>query len=232
MNYKIAHFSIDDCSEVFLDLSSGCYHSIFDHYFFAFLKNVHELFSVKVTLYCFVDIPRLKDLYCMELKKCDWILLGVHAWNSNVTISNASSALEEHISEIESFYESFGGVSSISRLHFFDCSERLKQVLKNFGVDTLLTADDCRNSYRLPLEIDDAVSEHGEIVYNGFRYIKSDFRIENSLKRLFHVCRSLLFKKRLFFFTHEWFVKKRLHRIFMYIVFAVCKIRKLRFVAR
>ena len=52
---KIINFSIDDCIEIFRDITINNYNSLFESDYFSFFKELHDKYDAKISLYSFVE---------------------------------------------------------------------------------------------------------------------------------------------------------------------------------
>ena len=88
---KFVHFSIDDCSAVFKDITENEneYDYLFEQSFFKYLRSLHKKYDAKVTLYCFYDFNNFCIKNCTtKFKKdfeenSDWLKIGYHAYDVN-----------------------------------------------------------------------------------------------------------------------------------------------------
>ena len=54
-NGSIAHFSVDDTINIFIDLTNHSYDSIFENETLNFFRCMHEQYGGKVTFYCYYE---------------------------------------------------------------------------------------------------------------------------------------------------------------------------------
>lgn len=214
-NGKKVHLSFDDCYICLKDLSTNNtkYNSIFEHPFFADLKEMHDATGAKFTLYTYEEvndynISQLPEKYVKELSSnCDWLKIGYHA--KNPSISKDSIAIYQifakSYTKVDSalISKSIGDAKASSiRLHFFYATQEEVAFLKENGVKTLLAADDNRISYSLLKKENDLLIKEEELVKNGIRYVSTDLRIERD--NLLWGIYSNLNDNELVVFTHEW----------------------------
>ena len=143
------HLSLDDVHQLFLDVQKLHPDSLFELPLLSELKRLHELYGARFTLYCFEDSTcRLCEEYCKELKDNEeWLQVGYHAGiDGDVTIDSYQKFKTY-------FSEHNVKLASSLRLHYFNCPEKLKEVLRSDGVQRLFCADDGRDSYGLAEKI-------------------------------------------------------------------------------
>ena len=84
---KVMHFSIDDCSLIFKNLTNRNYTSLFDEPVLRRLKALHEKYGLKASLYVFYEygdfcLANATDEYAVEWQEnSDWLKLAPHAYN-------------------------------------------------------------------------------------------------------------------------------------------------------
>ncbi len=82
---KYYRFSLDDNIWVFRDLAYGRYHSIFDHPYLSFLREIHEEFHTKIQLNVYYEtdefcLAQMPDRYKEEWEEnARWLRLSFHA---------------------------------------------------------------------------------------------------------------------------------------------------------
>ena len=55
---KIIHFSIDNCIEMFRDITINNYNSIFENKHFNLFKELHNKYNACISLYTFIEYAR------------------------------------------------------------------------------------------------------------------------------------------------------------------------------
>ena len=86
---KIINFSIDDCIEIFRDITINNYNSLFESDYFSFFKELHDKYNAKISLYSFVEykgfnIKNTTDKFKKEfIDNSDWLKIGFHGFNEN-----------------------------------------------------------------------------------------------------------------------------------------------------
>lgn len=219
---KSIHISIDDVSSSLknLTIKADSYERIWNEPFFSYLQDLHDVTGAKFTLYVFEEdslwnVESFPSKYDVDLKNsADWLRFAWHARNAMVT----RESLRLNEKEFCESYEKTTKVltehgllpAGIVRLQFFFATEPEIECLKRGGVRMLLSADDERNSYSLPMDVDDELKRVEELMYNGVVYESTDERIE---KNSFWGVVTSLFKnakdEKLVIFTHEWALDKK-----------------------
>lgn len=185
------HFSVDDCFQSLIEVSDKNI-PLFDHPFFKFLKELHDIYGTNIDLYLFYEVTTsgatrtLKDV-SSGLKKYfeenPWIRFGPHALN-DATRPHTQTP-EEQTKTFDLIYQEidrFAGRdkrSALVRLHYFSESVELAGYFKKNGVEAIFTTDKDAISYRLPEEIKKILEERGIAEYNGINFIRTNFRAED-----------------------------------------------------
>ena len=192
-NIKRVHISLDDVRQLFIDAKELGITSLFATPLITELKQLHEQYGVKFSLYCFDDPAyRLNQFNCSELKDNEeWLRIGYHAdKDGSVTLGGYRG--------FEDYYRGAGlSLASSLRLHYFDCSQELIPELRENGVIRLFCADDGRNSYGIPKD-----AYMGGYLRDGIRFCPTDLRLEHNVSRMMEEPR-LLSKEELIIFGHE-----------------------------
>lgn len=192
-NIKQVHISLDDVQQLFIDAKELGLTSLFATPLITELERLHEQYGAKFSLYCFDDPAyRLNRSYCSELKANeDWLRIGYHADRDGAVTLNGYSGFTE-------YYKTAGITAASSlRLHYFDCPEELKAVMRVEGVQQLLCADDGRDSYGLSGKI-----YRGGYSEDGMTYLPTDIRLEHNVTRLIKR-QDIQDKEELIIFGHE-----------------------------
>lgn len=101
-------------------------------------------------------------------------------------------------------------ISKVIRLHYFYGTEQMISFLKSVGVVGLLCADDDRISYNLSVEENAALLKNDLLCKEGMKYYRTHLRIEKIRFKSFIIkLLSLIGKKTIIIFTHEWALNKR-----------------------
>lgn len=187
---KEAHISIDDCILNFKMMTEekDNIDSIFDIPFFQDLRNFHETYHVKFTLYCWehksgYNFSRVTDAFQMEFaKNSSWLKVGFHGSakfdylkdeNGGRTVEEFKDAyLNFKQNAIRCFTEE--SLARCLRLHrYIGCREEV-EFLKKEGVNELLTAHDQRISYDLSEAENETVLLGDSQCFRGIKYSHSD----------------------------------------------------------
>ena len=187
------HLSLDDVHQLFLDAQKMHPDSLFELPLLSELKRLHELYGAKFTLYCIDDSNyRLREEYCQELKDNEkWLQVGYHAGIDG-------DATVESYQRFRTYFRDHNvKLASSLRLHYFNCPEKLKEVLHADGVQRLLCADDGRDSYGMTEEI----YRRGYSA-DGITYLPTDIRLERFVSKMLNDSR-LCKKEELIIFGHE-----------------------------
>lgn len=219
---KKAFFSIDDCRIIYIDLLNRQYENIFENKIFRWLQNLHKQLGIKVILYSVWNLSNQETLLAVLDKyrrdfadNADWLKIGIHCFR---LYENKENGAESFVNRYQSAYQSvknkMGGVilSDILRVHYFFLTTQGRNVVRDNGIKVLLTADDDRISYELPLEIVEKINNYGSFQYEGLTFQRTDFRIERFIRHPFSMAK-LLHNKSVTFFTHEQYLRKIHYRI-------------------
>lgn len=202
------HFSIDDVGNTLRWCTYNHPESIFDMDFFGDLKNWHEKYGFKVTLYCFFDNGNdfcMEDLpirYLEELRnQCGWLRMAYHG------ISDEKVGKGNFLEEKKRFDEMIGKdlSTSIVRLHCW-------QVPKGVSLhDTKMSVFLCPDYERLPYDLTteewNELKVTGTIAKENREYWLTDLRYDQleSVEKM----DSYMDKERLVIFGHEWMYREK-----------------------
>jgi len=213
---KVVHFSIDDVENLFYDLveNETEYNSIFDNYFLATLRNYHNEYSAKFTLYTYewtdrysiTDIPtKFRNEFH---KNSEWLRIGFHWIEPKFNQNTPAKEICESFIAVNRAINHFASESAIAhtlRLHYFYGNDSILTFINNMGgVNSLLGADQPnRKSYNLTITESDSLYRYHYVRTNTIQYFSTDIRLErywNILLRL----NQLRNRDTLVIFTHEW----------------------------
>lgn len=210
------HFSIDDVNAVFKDLTNNedKYNSLFEQTFFRYLKNLHEKYDAKVTLYCIYNFNgfSLKDCtnkYSSDFQNnYDWLKIGYHSYDANNTFNRGG--YQEFIDTALEITGSEKCISQTLRLDRFlgeykNISEHSFEQYP-LGIKQLLTADSkTRQSYYLTSEAQKEIAnyEKWNDSSNKISFYATDFRFDDykDFSNFFNDNKN---EKEIVVFTHEW----------------------------
>ena len=216
---RFIHISFDDCIDIFENLSSHNYNSIFENKFLSLLKEMHNLYGAQFSLYCYNKNDNFELKNCTTRYKrqfednSEWLKFGFHA-NDSSSNYNDFSIIDEYNLCIESLKNIVGekSLTNIVRLDRFILSQDNIKELKNssYPVIGLLGADtNNRQNYYLTEDENNQLFSNGYLYdyENNIFFYKTDIRIENL--QLKNIWKSLEEKIRggddnLIVFSHEW----------------------------
>lgn len=215
---KYTHFSIDDATQIFQDISFHGYESIFENEVLGKLKDFHEEYGLKATLYVFAkldtyDLADFPDTYKKEFEdNADWLKIGFHS------ITEASPEEEGMTTEefAEGFQEvnreilAFAGEKSLAhvlRLHYWYATDEMVNVLKEQGIEGLLCNDSKDVCYNLSeTENNNLIwSRDGKIKKDIYYYV-TDIRLEKT-DDIVTALQNKYYDRVVVLFTHAWCFK-------------------------
>lgn len=218
---KYVHFSLDDVIGIFEDLTihKETYRSIFEQPLLGYLKTLHEIYDIKVSLYCFFKdekgycLSQTTDQYSHEFQShADWMKFGFHGYDCHkiYTESFADDVVADYKCVINELIRITGGGDCLTgciRLSSFQGEAESIRKLMDLpsGVKTLLTADDNRNSYSLSDDEEKQLRSGKILLRDGIEYIHTDIRIEHytsfeNWKRILDTQENVVI------FTHEYYI--------------------------
>ena len=162
---------------------------MFDEPFFKWLKELHDQYGAKFSLYTYNNIiSNVPDTYKEEfLKNNNWLKIGLHADNSSTTFANTSytSALNSwntFVSNVVRITGSYMSVDRMPRLHYFAGNEDALKGFRdaNYGALGFLSSDDNRISYYFDSNLRDYLYNNDHITdnVNGLVFIPTDMRAD------------------------------------------------------
>ena len=211
---RAAHLSIDDV-EAFGDLITNAesYTSLYDQPLFATLRQLHDSYGAKFTLYTYDWLPRhgygiseMPTKYKKEFREAsDWLRIGFHwpepAFNKDITVKEFKEAFDRVNRAITNFADSTM-IATTLRIHYFFAPDSLLNTLQ--GVRSLLCADDSnRLSYNLTASEAMLIGNGRRILKNDISYRRTDLRIDDD----YLILRDLKHHEAidtLVVFAHEW----------------------------
>lgn len=161
--HKYAHFSFDDC--IFWDdltQNAATYDSAFDNSFLATLKNLHDTYGLKFTLFCFIvngtaSIANVTNKFAAEFSSNkDWLRFGFHGTTVSESFATADpeTVLGYYNTFVTAIYRMTGDydcIDRVTRLSSFGGSKAVCLALRNanMGLRGLLCNDGTGGSYFL-----------------------------------------------------------------------------------
>lgn len=216
---KIIHFSIDDCIEIFRDITINNYNSLFESDYFSFFKELHDKYDAKISLYSFVEykefnIKNTTDKFKKEfIDNSDWLKIGFHDFNENSRYNDKENIKKDYklfIKYVKRFAGSLNVIDNFIRLHYF--SGNLENILKikKFGIKGLLTADDDRDNYYLKKNENIFLNKHNiyKDIKNEIFFIKTNLRIEK-IENINETLKTIDINNNIIMFTHEEYLNNK-----------------------
>lgn len=224
----IIHFSVDDCMEMFKDITINNYTSIFQSPYFAFLKQLHDRYRAHISLFCFIEnsgfsLAKTTNRYANEfINNCDWLLFGFHALNAE---SRYVEKKEDIVKDYKIFAKEMARITGhkklckVLRLHCFSGTKDNLEALGQLGIEGFLVSDDERKSYYLDSNQTHFINTHSNYkdLNNGLCFYKSFLRLESfNLESIYDLSSKVkeshldsnkeTLSKHLLLFTHECYL--------------------------
>lgn len=216
---KIINFSIDDCIEIFRDITINNYNSLFESDYFSFFKELHDKYDAKISLYSFVEykgfnIKNTTDKFKKEfVNNSDWLKIGFHGFNENSKYNDKENIKKDYklfLKYIKRFAGSLNIIDNFIRLHYF--SGNLENILKikKFGIKGLFTADDDRDNYYLKKNENIFLNKHNiyKDIKNEIFFIKTNLRIEK-IENINETLKTIDINNNIIMFTHEEYLNNK-----------------------
>lgn len=216
---KIIHFSIDDCIEIFRDITINNYNSLFESDYFSFFKELHDKYDAKISLYSFVEykefnIKNTTDKFKKEfINNSDWLKIGFHGFNENSRYNDKENIKKDYklfIKYVKRFAGNLNIIDNFVRLHYF--SGNLENILKikKFGIKGLFTADDDRDNYYLKKNENIFLNKHNiyKDIKNEIFFIKTNLRIEK-IENINEILKTIDINNNIIMFTHEQYLNNK-----------------------
>ena len=185
------HFSVDDATQIFQDITLHQYESIFEQPILNELRKLNELYDIKCTLYLYenlgeYNISQMSDIYRDEFgNNAEWLKLGFHGYDENNPEESGISQQQFEGSYIRVCEEikRFAGEESLTqtlRLHYWYATEEWIDFLDLNGVQAVLCPDSSIIGYDLTEDENDILNQSKYGVYeDNIIYYKTDVRYEN-----------------------------------------------------
>lgn len=216
---KIINFSIDDCIEIFRDITINNYNSLFESDYFSFFKELHDKYDAKISLYSFVEykgfnIKNSTDKFKKEfIDNCNWLKIGFHGFNENSRYNDKENIKKDYklfIKYVKRFAGNLNIIDNFIRLHYF--SGNLENILKikKLGIKGLLTADDDRDNYYLKKNENIFLNKHNiyKDIKNEIFFIKTNLRIEK-IENINETLKTIDINNNIIMFTHEQYLNDK-----------------------
>ncbi len=184
------HFSVDDVFDSLIEITLKDI-TLFEHPFFALMKEMHDIYNVQVDLELFwgkeIDgvfytLREMKDVRKEIAEHGSWLRFGPHAYNYMVAPFEQTPA--EQIEVFDNIYneiDRFAGrqfYATWVRLHYYSESYELASYFKARGVTALFSTDREAGSHRMPSEIAQSLLQTGFATYENAHFIRTQFRVE------------------------------------------------------
>ena len=225
-NEKFAHISLDDFIVAFEDITQNesKYNSIFENSTFAYLKELHNKYSIVISCYVFYEndnkkfnLSKCTDKFSEEFKdNSNWLKFGFHSLNSSKNYENTSGYeikkdYDKVIKELLRITGSNECIDNVVRLQNFAGNEKSIEEIKDtyYGIKGVLGADDKRRSYYLNNDDNSYLYLYDYYNTNDINFFKTDFRIElmdNVDEELEMFCTEQFLDQNeiIIVFSHEW----------------------------
>ena len=216
---KIIHFSIDDCIEIFRDITINNYNSLFESDYFSFFKELHDKYNAKISLYSFVEykgfnIKNTTDKFKKEfIDNSDWLKIGFHGFNENRRYNDKENIKKDYklfLKYIKRFAGNLNIIDNFIRLHYFSGNLENMIKIKKFGIKGLFTADDDRDNYYLKKNENIFLNKHNiyKDIKNEIFFIKTNFRIEK-IENINETLKKIDINNNIIMFTHEQYLNNK-----------------------
>ena len=211
------HMSLDDVKGIFKALATERYVSIFETRTLKFLRTMHELYGVKIYLFCTYkdgeySLENVPDCYADEFRKnLDWLKFGFHCYQEKSMYSKSDEV--DFLYYFNQFYEQIRRITGQEevvdalRIHGFWGNEQICRNLRKNGVTTLFAADDDRKSYYLTQEAEEILRDNGVYydIKQDLKFVRSVTRLERSVDIMAEVeNKQKAGWNTISIFTHEW----------------------------
>lgn len=218
------HFSVDDATQIFQEITLKKYDSIFEQPILGQLHKLHNSYGLKCTLYLYenvgdYNISQMPDTYKTEFQEnVDWLKLSYHGYNENnpEEIGLSQQQFTESYIRVCEEIKRFAGEESLSgtlRLHYWYATEEMVDFLDEKGVQAILCPDSQAAGYDLTEEENNILNESVAGLYEGdILYYKTDLRYENieNVKKSFG---NRIEDPIIVVFTHAWCFEENVDKI-------------------
>ena len=215
---KYTHFSIDDATQIFQDIAFHEYESIFENEVLGKLRDFHEEYGLKATLYVFgkldtYDLADFPDTYKTEFEdNADWLKIGFHSMTEADPEEEGMTTEEfaEGFQKVNREILDFAGEKSLAhviRLHYWYATDEMANVLKEQGIEGLLCNDSKDVCYNLSeTENNNLIwSRDGKIKKDIYYYV-TDIRLEKT-DDIVTALQNKYYDRVVVLFTHAWCFK-------------------------
>ena len=183
------YLSFDDVKLCFNNLATNNYDSLYDEPFFKKLKELHEEYDIKVSLYTYNNVlDKLSDKYKDEfIEASDWLKVGFHSHKEGMSLAstnydNAKAYWNSFVSNVIRVCGTVNSIDRYVRLEYFAGSLLALKGLTDaeYGALGFYSADDNRNSYYFNDEMVNYLYYHDELLDkdNNIHFISTDIRLD------------------------------------------------------
>lgn len=214
------HFSVDDIFGSLWWLKENRAASIFDSFVFRNMRELHDLFGVKISAYCIFRIGKrclseIPDTWSSEFyENRHWLSFGFHGLHENSDYNEQTGEqIREDYNRLAKEIRRITAHERLDewiRIHYFSGNRDVTEALRACGVTGLLAADDTRISYGLNKSALLQLQRDGYWFdqETKMNYYRTDFRVENIRdENLENFMDELKKQDRLIFFTHEHYLE-------------------------
>lgn len=184
------HFSFDDTMKSLKHLTVDAqYKTIFEEPFFAYLKELHDKYGAKFSLYTYNDvIDKVSDKYKADFRaNCSWLKLGLHSTShkerfNNATYEQGFDAWNKFVKEAVRVTGTSLAIDRMPRLHYWQGTEEAMKGMRDATCGALgfLSSDHAYRSYYLTQPQHTYIFNHDYITdhKNGLTFVGTDLRID------------------------------------------------------
>lgn len=218
------HFSIDDATQIFQDITINQSDSIFEQPVLKELQKNHESYDIKCTLYIYenlddYNISQMPDIYRDEfVENAEWLKLGFHGYDeynpaeTGITQQEFEASYDRVCEEIRRF----AGEESVTqtlRLHYWYGTEDMLDFLDSKGVRAVLCPDSSTIGYDLTEDENNMLKQSESGVFeDNIIYYKTDMRYEN-IEKVKDAFEQYKEDQIIVVFTHAWCFEENASKI-------------------
>lgn len=223
-NRKILKFSVDDATEILMEVAVNDYDSIFESERMSLFKQMHDEYDLDVTLFLFekigsFDLADFSDKYKDEFEQnSDWLKLGWHGiddGNPQESGYDGDDLVQSYVNTTDDIIR-FAGKKSLSkelRIHFWytDGSDTIRYLSQD-GISGLYYCDTDVIGYDFTASEDTQIRNDINGLLSkryGFNFVRfqlTDIRLDNieDDTELIALLQDRDLDKDIVVFTHAW----------------------------